>query len=61
MRKEKVMDRKEYLLRVCLELLEKQENSGYVLDLTSETIYYDEADCDGTCLMEDIRAELMIG
>lgn len=52
------MDRKEYLLRACYELLDKQNKSSYVLNLLSEIVNYDEADCDGHCLMEDIAIEL---
>ena len=33
----------------------KQNDSGYVLNLLSETIYYDEAECGGYCLMDDIK------
>lgn len=51
-------DRKITLLKACKELLEKQNNSSYVLDLLSETVYYDEADCDGHCLLDDIEVEL---
>lgn len=51
-------DRKTVLLKACLELLQKQETSPYVLDMLSETVYYDECDCDGYCLMNDIRIEL---
>jgi len=29
-----------------------------VLDLLSETVFYDDADCDGNCLLEDIEMEL---
>lgn len=36
------MDRKELLLRKCLELLERQNESNYILDLLSETVVYDE-------------------
>lgn len=54
------MDRKEILLLACYELLEKQKHSSYVLDLLEETIFYDGADCDGNCLMEDIAEELGI-
>lgn len=43
------------LLRATLELLRKCENSHIVLDVLGETAHYDEADCDGYCLMEDIR------
>lgn len=53
-------DRKVTLLKACRELLKKQENSGYVLDLLSETVFYDEAECDGNCLLEDIEIELGI-
>ena len=52
------MDRKEYLLRQCLKLLQKQKRSYYVLNLLEETIKYDEAECDGHCLLDDIQNEL---
>ena len=52
------MDRKEVLLRACYDLLMKQVESGYVLNLLDETIYYDDTDVDGNCLLEDIRDEL---
>jgi hypothetical protein len=51
-------DRKITLLKACRDLLEKQENSIYVLDLLSESVFYDETDCDGNCLLEDIKIEL---
>lgn len=50
--------RYETLLKATYELLKKQEKSEYTLDLLSETVFYDEADCDGYCLMEDIAIEL---
>ena len=50
--------RYETLLQAAYELLKKQEKSEYTLDLLSETVFYDEADCDGYCLMEDIAIEL---
>lgn len=53
-------DRKIILLKACVELLEKQDNSSYVLDLLSETVHYDDADCDGNCLLNDIKIELGI-
>ena len=53
-------DRKTTLLRACMELLQKQEDSPYVLYLLSETVHYDETDCDGYCLLEDIKTELDI-
>lgn len=47
-------DRAITLLRATLELLRKCNDSPYVLDVLGETAFYDEADCDGYCLMEDI-------
>lgn len=51
-------DRKITLLKACRDLLKKQEKSSCVLDLLSETVFYDEAECDGNCLLEDIEIEL---
>ena len=51
-------DRKITLLKACRDLLKKQENSGYVLNLLYETAFYDDTDCDGYCLIGDIEAEL---
>jgi hypothetical protein len=53
-----IEDRKIVLLRACLELLRRQDDSHYVLNLLDETVHYDEADCDGHCLMEDIESEV---
>lgn len=53
------MDRKTELLVATLKLLSKQKDSPYVLNLLSTTVYYDEAECDGTCLMEDIETCLL--
>ena len=46
------------LLKACKDLLEKQENSSYVLNVLEETVFYDGTDCDGSCLLEDIRSYL---
>jgi hypothetical protein len=51
-------DRKIILLKACRDLLRKQEDSVYVLNLLEETVFYDDADCDGYCLLDDIEAEL---
>lgn len=53
-------DRKATLLKAAYELLKKQESATYVLNLLYETVRYDDADCDGFCLMEDIANELGI-
>ena len=54
------MDRKIILLKAAYDLLKRQDESHYVLNLLEETTYYDGADCDGNCLMEDIAFELEI-
>lgn len=48
------VDRMTLLLAKCLELLSRKA----ALDLLLETVEYDEADCDGYCLMGDIEAVL---
>lgn len=53
-------DRKVILLKACRDLLKKQEKSIFVLDLLSEMVFYDETECDGNCLLEDIEIELGI-
>lgn len=53
-------DRKEVLLKATFELLKKCYENPYAVDITSETVFYDDADCDGLCLMRDIAAELGI-
>ena len=52
------MDRKEILLKAAYDLLDKQNESGYVLNLLDEPVFYDGVHCDGNCLMEDIKIEL---
>lgn len=42
------------LLRAAKELLEKQKDNRYVLDLLEETVVYDGAICTGDCLLNDI-------
>lgn len=52
-------DRKTILLKAAFDLLKKQDGAHYVLNLLEETVHYDEADCDGYCLMQDIAIELV--
>lgn len=54
-------DRGETLLRACLDLLKKQEESAVILNLLETIVFYDEAECDGRCLMEDIENYLEVG
>lgn len=51
-------DRAVTLLRACLDLLNKQKESYYVLNMLEQTVYYDGTDCDGYCLSEDIELYL---
>lgn len=53
-----IEERKTYLLKVCFNLLHKQLKSPYTLNLLAETVNYDETECDGECLMEDIASIL---
>lgn len=43
------------LLRACYQLLCKHEDSHYVHNLLEQAVFYDNADCDGSCLKEDIE------
>lgn len=46
------------LLSATRDLFEKQLNSYYVLNLLSETTFFDGVECDGNCLLEDIDSLL---
>lgn len=43
------------LLRAAHTLLKKQYDASCVLNLLAETVFYDEAECDGNCLLNDIE------
>ena len=45
----------ETLLIAVWKLLQKQYVSSYVINILAETVFYDEAECDGQCLKEDIE------
>ena len=53
-------DRAITLLKACRNLLSKQKESFYVLNLLQETVFYDGADCDGYCLSDDIDDYVMV-
>ena len=42
-------------------MLAKIKESPFVLSPFETTIPYDDTDCDGYCLMDDIEAELNLG
>lgn len=54
------IDRKAILLRACYDMLKKQEHARCVISPFETTVFYDGADCDGYCLVEDIAIELEI-
>lgn len=41
-------------------MLKKCHDAHYVVSPMEMTVFYDDADCDGHCLMEDIAIELDI-
>ena len=45
------------LLTAAKELLSKQKEAGILIDHLI-TVHYDDADCDGYCLLDDITAFL---
>lgn len=49
-----LLERAKVLLKATRKLLEKQENSCYVLDLLNQAVFYDGVNCDGHCLKDDI-------
>jgi hypothetical protein len=53
------LERALYLLKPIKELLERCDESPIVLDALSDVmLHYDDAECDGHCLLEDINAVL---
>lgn len=50
-------DRATTLLIAVKELLSKQKEAGILIDHPI-TVHYDDADCDGYCLLDDITAFL---
>ena len=55
-----VSDRKTVLLKAAYDLLKKCDEGPYVKNALATVVHYDDADCDGVCLMEDIAIELGI-
>ena len=53
-----IMDRKTVLLMACRDMLIKCRDSDFVESPMEITVHYDEADCDGSCLLDDIEVEL---
>lgn len=53
-------DRKDILLKAAFDMLKKCNESDFVISPMETTVFYDDADCDGYCLMEDISYVLDI-
>ena len=53
-------NRKDILLRAAFDMLRKCEDSHYIISPNETTVFYDGADCDGSCLADDIASELSI-
>ena len=52
--------RRDMLLRAAYDLLKRSTHDYYVREATEIKVRYDDANCDGYCLMEDIASELCI-
>lgn len=48
-------DRANVLMKAAVDLLEKQKESSTVLNLLEEMTVYDDAECDGFSLLEDLK------
>lgn len=46
-------ERAKVYIKAMHDLLQKQNDSYYVLNLLEETVLYDGVDCDGYCLYEE--------
>lgn len=53
-------DRKTVLLKAAYDLLKQADEAHFVEQATDIVVHYDDADCDGSCLMDDIAHELGI-
>ena len=49
------LQRARILLRATHDILEAADDSPYVENVLGILVHYDEMDCDGSCLMEDIE------
>lgn len=49
------LSRAKVLLKAVQDILEKCDESPYVENALEVVVNYDDAECDGFCLMEDIK------
>ncbi len=52
-------DRLLILARAAYQLLKKQTESSYVLDILGESTVWDGVECDGHCLMTELHDQLV--
>jgi hypothetical protein len=50
--------RKNILLRAAYDLLKRSTQNHFVEEAAAILVQYDGANCDGSCLMDDIKIEL---
>jgi hypothetical protein len=55
---EKYSERLETLAKAFRQMFVKQSRSPYVLNCMTESYLYDDAECDGACLLDDIDSAL---
>jgi hypothetical protein len=55
---EKYSERLETLAKAFRQMLVKQNRSPYTLNCMTESYLYDDAECDGACLLDDIDSAL---
>jgi hypothetical protein len=49
------IERAKILLKATYDLLKRQDESPFVLNILEETTVWDGVECDGCCLMEEIE------
>jgi hypothetical protein len=47
--------RAKVLIQAAIDILEQCENSPYVLDALQVTATWDDTECDGSCLLEEMK------
>ncbi len=50
-----IQERKDILLRATFDILKKCEEGAHVKDVMGVTAVWDGAECDGSCLMQEIK------
>ena len=61
MTEKEIIERAKTLLQAYRYMYDKQARSSYVKDITELTTFYDDCECDGNCLLEDIEILLTHG